>query len=82
LAKIAIPNRDPHTLSAPLQKTLTGDGRHGKYTRQDISLDIIICANILPLITCGDVVVGARKVVVNNITEPAFYLGNPARKLL
>jgi acetyltransferase-like isoleucine patch superfamily enzyme len=38
-------------------------------------------ATILPVKICDDVVVGAGAVVTRDITEPGFYVGNPARKL-
>lgn len=38
-------------------------------------------ATILPVSICDNVVVGAGAVVTNNITEPGYYAGNPARKL-
>ncbi|MDN4986747.1 acyltransferase [Bradyrhizobium sp. WYCCWR 13022] len=39
-------------------------------------------ATILPVRICDDVVVGAGAVVTRDITEPGFYVGNPARKLI
>ncbi len=38
-------------------------------------------ATILPVTICDDVVVGAGAVVTRDITEPGFYVGNPARLL-
>lgn len=38
-------------------------------------------ATILPVRICDDVVVGAGAVVTRDITEPGFYVGNPARLL-
>lgn len=39
-------------------------------------------ATILPVRICDDVVVGAGAVVTRDITEPGFYVGNPARRLI
>ncbi|PDT83366.1 UDP-3-O-(3-hydroxymyristoyl)glucosamine N-acyltransferase [Bradyrhizobium sp. Y36] len=39
-------------------------------------------ATILPVSICDDVVVGAGAVVTRDITEPGFYVGNPARRLV
>lgn len=39
-------------------------------------------ATILPVRICDDVVVGAGAVVTRDITEPGFYVGNPARRLV
>jgi acetyltransferase-like isoleucine patch superfamily enzyme len=38
-------------------------------------------ATILPVTICDGAVVGAGAVVTKNITEPGFYVGNPARLL-
>jgi acetyltransferase-like isoleucine patch superfamily enzyme len=38
-------------------------------------------STILPVSICDDVVVGAGAVVTRDITEPGFYVGNPARLL-
>ena len=38
-------------------------------------------ATILPVHICDDAVIGAGAVVTKDITEPGFYVGNPARKL-
>ncbi|WP_271008566.1 acyltransferase [Paucibacter sp. B51] len=38
-------------------------------------------ATIMPVTICDDVVVGAGAVVTRDITEPGFYVGNPARLL-
>lgn len=38
-------------------------------------------ATILPVSICDRVVVGAGAVVTKDITEPGFYVGNPARLL-
>ncbi|QOZ44032.1 N-acetyltransferase [Bradyrhizobium sp. CCBAU 53340] len=39
-------------------------------------------ATILPVRICDGVVVGAGAVVTRDITEPGFYVGNPARRLV
>ena len=38
-------------------------------------------ATILPVTICDHVVIGAGAVVTKDITEPGFYVGNPARLL-
>lgn len=38
-------------------------------------------ATILPVNICDDTVIGAGAVVTKNITEPGYYVGNPARLL-
>ena len=38
-------------------------------------------ATILPVMICDQVVIGAGAVVTKDITEPGFYVGNPARLL-
>jgi acetyltransferase-like isoleucine patch superfamily enzyme len=38
-------------------------------------------ATIMPVSICDRVVIGAGAVVTKNITEPGFYVGNPARLL-
>ena len=38
-------------------------------------------ATILPVTICDRAVIGAGAVVTKNITEPGFYVGNPARLL-
>jgi acetyltransferase-like isoleucine patch superfamily enzyme len=38
-------------------------------------------ATVLPVTICDHVVVGAGAVVTKDITEPGFYVGNPARLL-
>lgn len=38
-------------------------------------------ATVLPVSICDNVVIGAGAVVTKDITEPGFYVGNPARKL-
>jgi acetyltransferase-like isoleucine patch superfamily enzyme len=38
-------------------------------------------ATILPVAIIDDVVIGAGAVVTENITEPGYYVGNPARKI-
>ncbi|AXI54104.1 UDP-3-O-(3-hydroxymyristoyl)glucosamine N-acyltransferase [Sulfitobacter sp. JL08] len=38
-------------------------------------------ATVMPVTICDDVVVGAGAVVTKDITEPGFYVGNPARRI-
>jgi len=38
-------------------------------------------ATILPVTICDHVAVGAGAVITKDITEPGFYVGNPARLL-
>ncbi len=38
-------------------------------------------ATLMPVRICDDVVIGAGAVVTRDITEPGFYVGNPARLL-
>ena len=38
-------------------------------------------ATILPVTICDGTIVGAGAVVIKDITEPGFYVGNPARLL-
>lgn len=38
-------------------------------------------ATIMPVRICDDVVIGAGAVVTRDVTEPGFYVGNPARLL-
>lgn len=38
-------------------------------------------ATIMPVTICDRTVIGAGAVVTKNITEPGFYVGNPARLL-
>ena len=38
-------------------------------------------ATVLPVAICDKVVIGAGAVVTKDITEPGFYVGNPARLL-
>jgi len=38
-------------------------------------------ATLLPVRICDDAVIGAGAVVTKDISEPGFYIGNPAKKL-
>ena len=38
-------------------------------------------ATIMPVSICDDVVIGAGAVVVQDISEPGYYAGNPARRV-
>ena len=52
-----------------------------KSTRIGSHVSIGTNATVLPVTICDHVVVGAGAVVTKDITEPGFYVGNPARKL-
>lgn len=58
-------------------------GDSTKWKRTVIGDDVSIGTNatILPVKICSRVVVGAGAVVTKDITEPGYYVGNPARKL-
>jgi len=45
------------------------------------SVSIGTNATIMPVSICDQVVIGAGAVVTKDITEPGFYVGNPARLL-
>jgi acetyltransferase-like isoleucine patch superfamily enzyme len=51
------------------------------YTNLGNRVSIGTNATIMPVTICDDVVVGAGAVVTKDITEPGFYVGNPARKM-
>jgi acetyltransferase-like isoleucine patch superfamily enzyme len=38
-------------------------------------------ATVMPVTICDDVVVGAGAVVTKDISEPGFYVGNPAKRM-
>jgi acetyltransferase-like isoleucine patch superfamily enzyme len=50
-------------------------------TRIGNNVSIGTNATILPISICDHVVIGAGAVVTKDITEPGFYVGNPARLL-
>ncbi|MBF0189318.1 MAG: N-acetyltransferase [Magnetococcales bacterium] len=56
-----------------------GDRDQWKSTTLGNRVSIGTNATILPVTICSGVVVGAGSVVVNDITEPGIYAGNPAR---
>lgn len=58
-----------------------GDRTKWKTTEVGDRVSIGTNATILPVRITSDVVVGAGAVVTRDITEPGFYVGNPARKL-
>ena len=58
-----------------------GDQSKWKRTHLGNHVSIGTNATILPVKICDHVVVGAGAVVTKDITEPGFYVGNPAKKL-
>ena len=52
-----------------------------KSTRIGSRVSIGTNATVLPVTICDHVVIGAGAVVTKDITEPGFYVGNPARRL-
>ena len=52
-----------------------------KSTRIGSHVSIGTNATVLPVTICDYVVIGAGAVVTKDITEPGFYVGNPARRL-
>ena len=58
-----------------------GDKNLWKSTRIGHHVSIGTNATILPVSICDHVVVGAGAVVTKDITEPGFYVGNPAKKI-
>jgi acetyltransferase-like isoleucine patch superfamily enzyme len=50
-----------------------------KKTRVGGNVSIGSNVTMLPVDVCNNVVIGAGSVVTKNITEPGFYIGNPAR---
>lgn len=58
-----------------------GDKSKWKSTRIGNDVSIGSNATIMPVEICDHVVIGAGAVVTKNITEPGFYVGNPARKM-
>ena len=52
-----------------------------KYTHIGNNVSIGSNATILPVKICDRVVIGAGAVVTKDITQPGFYIGNPARLL-
>jgi UDP-3-O-[3-hydroxymyristoyl] glucosamine N-acyltransferase len=58
-----------------------GDRSKWGYTSLGNRVSIGTNATIMPVTICDDVVVGAGAVVTKDITEPGFYVGNPAKPL-
>jgi len=58
-----------------------GDQSLWQPTRVGNKVSIGSNATILPVSICAGAVIGAGAVVTSDITEPAIYAGNPARKL-
>jgi len=58
-----------------------GDKNLWKSTRIGNQVSIGTNATILPVNICDQVVIGAGAVVTKDITEPGFYVGNPAKKI-
>lgn len=58
-----------------------GDRNRWGHTRIGNNVSIGTNATIMPVSICDDVVVGAGAVVTKDITEPGFYVGNPARRM-
>jgi acetyltransferase-like isoleucine patch superfamily enzyme len=58
-----------------------GDPQLWRPTKLGNRVSIGTNATILPITICDHVVVGAGAVVTKDITEPGFYVGNPARLL-
>ncbi len=56
-----------------------GDRSRWGHTRIGDRVSIGTNATIMPVTICDDVVVGAGAVVTKDISEPGFYVGNPAR---
>ncbi len=54
------------------------DPKYWRKTNIGNNVSIGSNATILPVDICDNVVVGAGAVVTKNITEPGFYVGNPA----
>lgn len=58
-----------------------GDRTRWGHTRIGNNVSVGTNATIMPVRICDDVVVGAGAVVTKDITEPGFYVGNPARRM-
>jgi acetyltransferase-like isoleucine patch superfamily enzyme len=59
----------------------TADRQLWRPTKLGNRVSIGTNATILPVTICDHVVIGAGAVVTKDITEPGFYVGNPARPL-
>lgn len=58
-----------------------GDRTRWGHTRIGNNVSIGTNATIMPVSICDNAVVGAGAVVTKDITEPGFYVGNPARRM-
>jgi acetyltransferase-like isoleucine patch superfamily enzyme len=58
-----------------------GDKTKWKPTKIGNKVSIGSNSSILPVSICDNAVIGAGSVVTADITEPAVYAGNPARKI-
>jgi len=69
---------DPFTAGGPAQ------GKRELWRETHIGDRVSIGSNatIMPVKICDNVVIGAGSVVVQSITEPGTYAGNPARRLV
>jgi acetyltransferase-like isoleucine patch superfamily enzyme len=67
---------DPFVTGGPAEKP-----ELWRSTRLGNRVSIGTNATILPVTICDRVVIGAGAVVTRDITEPGFYVGNPARLL-
>jgi acetyltransferase-like isoleucine patch superfamily enzyme len=67
---------DPFTTGGP-----AGKPELWRYTTIGNGVSIGTNAAIMPVNICDRAVVGAGAVVTKDITEPGFYVGNPARLL-
>ena len=67
---------DPFTTGGP-----AGKPELWRYTKIGNRVTIGTNATIMPVTICDRTVIGAGAVVTKDITEPGFYVGNPARLL-
>jgi acetyltransferase-like isoleucine patch superfamily enzyme len=67
---------DPFTTGGP-----AGKPERWRYTIIGNGVSIGTNATIMPVNICARTVIGAGAVVTKDITEPGFYVGNPARLL-
>lgn len=58
-----------------------GDRTQWASTKIGNNVSIGTNATIMPVTICDNVVIGAGAVVTKDISEPGFYVGNPARKI-
>jgi len=62
-------------------KPAGGNKKLWKETKIGNNVSIGTNSTILPVNICDKVVIGAGSVVTKDITEPGFYVGNPAKRL-